>query len=497
MKKLLFFFGIIATTTLQAQLIFAPAVKWQFIKNDTVSGPTKIVETDNHHYVLIYENKISLQAFLEEIDSAGNVIWNKNIGFSAKDQQYGLGYYDLKKTSDGYIACGGFPPGSSLSSLGFVGSTTVVITKTDKLGNILWNKYYWYDSYSDSYALSIDLVGDSSYIVSGAKDQEGGGYINSFLMKIDTAGTELWWKNNYLNNGTVMIINPKVITLANGFGQLIICGLNNDPFSSEYFLRTNETGDSLYSYQFPLTFHPTSFAKSNFDQSLMFITMNWDNATPFYPQYFSTFKLDPNGLFLNQKNFSWPGHNSLAPDIQARNDTGFIALTTERITLAPSFYVRINENGDTLGIKRIDGISGHSYNATCFVPTADDGCVIAGPDDTLWVNNSPNGHLRVVKLGPDHWTATSVETLEKEKIDLNIYPNPTTGDITLELQNFTGKEDLNFCLYDVAGKLLMSQKVESKNSIFSLTDFPNGYYLYDVKNPKENSSGKGKLILIK
>lgn len=484
--------GIVVTSVLQIQAqTFPPQVKWEYTIDDSIIGPTKIVETDNHRFVSLFIKSVSSSVSfmsLKELDSTGNVFWYTSLGPSGSGSQK-VFYKDLKKVSNGYIVCG--------SKNTQINTKLLVVTKVNKNGSILWSKYYG-DSLNVNFAYSIDLVGDSSYVVSATMGISGTpNHNNSSLVKIDTAGNMLWWKNYFVGN-TDNISTPKVITLNNGFGQLVRFNSLSYPYKSEYFLRTNQNGDSVYSYYFPIPLHPASFAKSNLDQSLMFVSKNSDTVA--VAQNYSTVKLDPNGLYLSQKNFffSVGGTSSTAfLDIASKKDSGFVVIGYSVVSgsIIATLIKRISETGDTLWNKETGGTSAHSRWGYSLCSTMDGGCVISGIDKgpfSLSVN-----HTFLLKLGSDSTFSTSVNTLEKEKIDLNIYPNPTTGDITLELQNFTGKEDLNFCLYDVAGKLLMTQKVETEKSVFSLTDFPNGYYLYDVKNPKENSSGKGKLILIK
>ncbi|MFZ2205612.1 MAG: T9SS type A sorting domain-containing protein [Minisyncoccia bacterium] len=493
MKKLVFLFWVIATT-LHAQSILAPQVKWQFIKNDSIHGPSYgVVETNNKHFVIVFRNSIN-EYLLEEIDSTGNIFWQTFLG--------GLGnsFFNLKDTPDGYIVCG------SKTS----GNQRLIVIKTDKNGNILWNHNY--GSSSNYLAPSIDIVGDS-YIVSGTRKTGTNSYSqrNSFLMKIDSIGTMLWYKNHYLDSSATLYhsINlglvGKVVVLNNGFGQLIRLKYNttlgyNSRTGEDFFLKTNAAGDSVYSYHFSDTFKPTSFTKSKIDGSFMFVGLNSTDTLSLHS--YSTVKLDSNGLFLSRKNFNLSVENGGFGNIVAKNNSGFVAFGVlggygpEVNSDYCSFVMRITEDGDTLWTKKIGGVPGHSFVSTSSCLTADGGCVIAGIEqDSL---ASVDWRTLFLKLGPDSLDLQiSVNTSEHESFGWSIYPNPSLGEVTLKLKNFTGKEDINFSLYDIAGKLLMSRKVQDEKNVFSFEGLSPGCYFYEIKNHENNKSGTGKLILMK
>ena len=85
---------------------------------------------------------------------------------------------------------------------------------------------------------------------------------------------------------------------------------------------------------------------------------------------------------------------------------------------------------------------------------------------------------------------------EKMKNDaFVVYPNPTTDEVTLQIKNFTGQEDLNLSLYDISGKLLLIQKVQDEKTVVSVSNYPAGCYFYDLKNHEAGMFGRGKLII--
>lgn len=78
---------------------------------------------------------------------------------------------------------------------------------------------------------------------------------------------------------------------------------------------------------------------------------------------------------------------------------------------------------------------------------------------------------------------SGIDQVEKEERILDVYPNPSTGLVTLDLQDFDG-EKLQVKLYTVSGKLLKSIALNTKNGTYSLDlDVDNsGIYFLSIQN---------------
>jgi hypothetical protein len=73
----------------------------------------------------------------------------------------------------------------------------------------------------------------------------------------------------------------------------------------------------------------------------------------------------------------------------------------------------------------------------------------------------------------------AASTIELPERKITIYPNPTKGRITIEITPFTPAGNLFLRLYDMGGKLIKSQKVESEQTEMEITGNP-GVYLLDI-----------------
>ena len=66
------------------------------------------------------------------------------------------------------------------------------------------------------------------------------------------------------------------------------------------------------------------------------------------------------------------------------------------------------------------------------------------------------------------------------QVEINIYPNPTTEKVTLEIGNMEKLQTGNFKLFSLTGQLLQEHPVHSSTTTVSLAGLPNGAYILKV-----------------
>jgi hypothetical protein len=100
--------------------------------------------------------------------------------------------------------------------------------------------------------------------------------------------------------------------------------------------------------------------------------------------------------------------------------------------------------------------------------------VICDPNN--WVINKLSGPSRDYTLGID--ASTSVKELEKAFSEIKIGPNPVKG-----LLNISNNQSLNgnVSLYDMNGKLMLSQSLRNENHL-DLSGFAFGFYLVKISD---------------
>lgn len=82
---------------------------------------------------------------------------------------------------------------------------------------------------------------------------------------------------------------------------------------------------------------------------------------------------------------------------------------------------------------------------------------------------------------------------EGQEIEMSIFPNPCSDFIQLQWSDPI-KNELNFLLMDVQGKVVMNEKISSQQVQFSVTEFTNGMYQYRLMDEKVVKA-TGKLMI--
>lgn len=94
--------------------------------------------------------------------------------------------YSAKPTLDGqYIIVG------STSSYG-AGNTDVYLVKLDSMGNIMWQKTY--GGFLNDVGKAVIQVADSGYFIAGFTNSYGAGGYDSYLIRTDKMGNLIWQK---------------------------------------------------------------------------------------------------------------------------------------------------------------------------------------------------------------------------------------------------------------------------------------------------------------
>jgi len=68
------------------------------------------------------------------------------------------------------------------------------------------------------------------------------------------------------------------------------------------------------------------------------------------------------------------------------------------------------------------------------------------------------------------------------KFDLNVYPNPTNDQITINFPDYTAKSNSQYSIYSIDGKMLTGQPITAISTDVSILDYPAGVYFIKVTN---------------
>jgi hypothetical protein len=78
-------------------------------------------------------------------------------------------------------------------------------------------------------------------------------------------------------------------------------------------------------------------------------------------------------------------------------------------------------------------------------------------------------------------STSGVDEYEAITLEFEIYPNPTTDYLTLDVKDYS-KSELKYVLYDVSGRVLDDRDINQQNSIIEMMNYPKSTYFLRVSN---------------
>lgn len=165
-------------------------------------------------------------AFVIKTDMFGQIQWQKTYGGNDWDFAYWI-----EQTSDGgYIVAG--------ETFSFGSNAQAYLIRTNSLGDTLWVRHYGYSG-SDAFEEIHETI-DSGFIAAGYT-QAPTGNTDFFLVKTDKNGN-LKWQKNYGSSANE-ICNS--VAICNDGGFLLGGHRDTNNFHKTYFLKTDSDGNPL------------------------------------------------------------------------------------------------------------------------------------------------------------------------------------------------------------------------------------------------------------
>ncbi len=189
-------------------------------------------QTADLGYVAVGQTQVSQgdnpDVFIVKWDSLGNEQWAISLGGAGFD----IGY-DIRQTTDeGYIVVG------STDSFG-AGHYDIWLIKTDPNGTELWTKTFG-GSQADL-GSTVILTNDGGYIISGSTSSFGDFNVNTWIIKTDSNGNEMW---NIIHGGYT---NEKGTSIQQtSDGGLIVVGQIFFGNKNVLLLKTDKFGEQVW-----------------------------------------------------------------------------------------------------------------------------------------------------------------------------------------------------------------------------------------------------------
>jgi len=352
--------------------------------------------------------------WLFKTDSTGNLVWSKTFG----------GTLDEYGSSVKQIAGGGYIIAGSTTSFGY-GSADVWLLKTDPIGNLVWSKTL--GGINLDIGLSVAVASDGGYVVTGRQSSISAGGEDVGLLKTDTDGNLLWFRN---------------------FG-----GTENDGGED-----VKETADG----GFIITGYTASFTLGQKDVWLI--------------------KTDSEGIQQWSKSFGGT-LNDVGYSVVQSQDGGYIVAGVTNSFGAGSADMGLLKTDSLGNLIWITSIGGPNADvATDIMRTSDGGYIITGVTDSFGAGLDD---VWLVKLEPD------ITSVEKNLITKNYnlsqnYPNPFNPNTIIRWQQpETGLATLK--IYDVLGREVTTLVNEELSAgeykvEFNGNGLTSGIYFYKLKS---------------
>lgn len=216
--------------TAWTRTVFVGAAGWAVSLCETMDGGSVVAgftwdsrETDEEDVVLV------------RTDSEGAVLWARAYEESGSQMPR-----SVAETDDG-----GFVVAGSASSSG-AGYRDFLLMRTDADGNLLWSRTF--GSPGDDRCEDVRATRDGGFILVGSRSglDAGWGYLDTYLVKTDEAGSEVWSRNLGREGDDVgaAVRQP-------GDGSYIVLGssfsLSSSDEGSVRLIRTDEQGREVWS----------------------------------------------------------------------------------------------------------------------------------------------------------------------------------------------------------------------------------------------------------
>ncbi len=458
------FIFLIAFCNVQSQTLFKRTYGF-----GTITEGRCVVQTFDHGYAVCGFTTPGTGGqtnfYLLKTDSNGVAAYQYSYGGNGIDQAFSL----VQLPDSGFLLAG-YSNSFSVNS-----DYDVCIVRTDKSGNSLWTKTFGTSDWDFIY--DMQQSPDGNFILIGNTFGSGNGRSSGYVVKIDSNGNVIWEKFIMQNQ----LVNLKQLAVR-ADGSFVVCG-NVSPSSSypgDYFLAFMDASGNTISTKIiddgkHESFNGIDFF-SNGDLAVAGISIDSSDNNDCDEVIM---RIDP------FSNIIWSLPSDIAGsddfnDLYVYNDTIY-ASGSNSSNGAGGYDFKILNRDQNNGF-----INGHTFGAAqnefCYraVRTNDAGSILVGSTTSF----GP-GQTSVFLVKTDSLFAEANNVIldldnNYELTSLNVFPNPTTGDISIFLNSQQEKIQLRF--YDSNGKLVLEKNSFEFPYTLSLPECKSGNYVLEIFN---------------
>lgn len=412
--------------------------------------------------------------YVVKTDSLGNKIWSKTFG--KNNIEHG---YSIKNTKDGNYIIAGYTNSSG------AGGYDAYLLKIDTIGNVIWDKTYGGNDWDFAYAI-VELP-DSGFALCGETYTNSLGHSDVYIFRTDKNGNLLWQKNIggtqqdvandlILDKDTMFVIVGKTKSFGNGKEDM-------------YLIKTNLQGDTIWTKTFGDTLNECGYR--------LIQTQDFGYVMVGYAESYSaegdlemhSLKTDSSGIFQWYHIYGENTKEDIGYDVLEKPDgsliftgyTGFGAGMKDVYTFNAYFNGWWSPASNTYG-----SIMNDIGYANTILPNGS--IIIFGTTESYGTGNFDALMIRVDTVKANQTQILNVlndsilsiePTILNEKKELNIFPNPSNGQFYIEYKN-ASKSIVK--IYNIFGDELNCFTItELKNNLIELNiNTESGIYFIQI-----------------
>ena len=425
-----------------------------------------------------------------EVDSNGDIVVIKIAahGDTSWSHTYGGpflegGNFVMQLSGGGYMVCG------HTQDFG-AHDCDAYLMQLDDLGNFQWIKTYGGDSDDVGFS-AVPLIG-GGYMVGGMTksygygDTGGGVMVHAYFVKTNSTGDSLWTK---VYSGTGNEECYSITTIADS--EFLAVGYTSSFGAGEedgWLLRLNTNGDTLWTKLYKTTGSNTQLIKilPTLDGGYIIAgTISPIGATSMYQGI--AIKLDASGNQVWQKVYS-DSENITFRDV-AQLPSGDLMFTGSKFvtTTTGNIYIMTTDvNGNKLSDETCGGTNSYAY---AIAVQGNNSYLVAGGAAKY---GDPNGDLYYMEM--DNTVSANVKNVTAPSARL--YPNPIKDQpAIIILPASAAGQDVNFEVMTMEGKVIYSKdNIPAEDIVVNGSNFPAAMYLFRV-TCKDGTVYKGKFVV--
>lgn len=423
-------------------------------------------------------------AFLLKLDTNGNFMWAKYWGGNNSSASNYLSTITLD-SSNNIILSGSFTgtndlnPGTGTFTVTANNDGDAYISKLDTNGDFLWAMAFGVssDGYAGLRSLALDASGNIvatgffSGTIANYNLQNGG----LFYIKLDASGNLIWAKqtdgpsDRRINSmkldeaGNVYMVGRFGGTQDFDPGPDIFNLTCSSGYSDIFILKLNASGNFVWAKGFG----GSASLPGDSGNSIVL-----DNNGYLYVT----------GSYVGSGDFN-PGTEKFILPAVGRIDMFILKLDTDgNFVYANSFGATPDGySGETVGNSLIADASGNIFCTGSFQNTTD-----FNPGSGVFnLVSKGNNDVFILKLSQ---TATVGITQNTFTENIQIYPNPTTGNFFIKFE--TVQKDLSVRIMSISGQTIENRTFQNTDFVQLNLEQPNGIYLVELENGKGEKTVK-------